>query len=748
MKHIPVKRLLAILCCLALLTGIFSACAKKETEGTPLPIIKYNGFEMILNKIDDSYVVCGYDHKTADIVIPDEYKGKPITRIYTGAFENGTALKSITIGDNVELIDDSFYGCTNLKSVHLGAAVDSLLYFPNTVEQITVSEDHPHYYVEDGCLVEEYEMEDFNEEGELEMRTYVHVQFIGKNGKIPDNTTDLSWAIINKDVESIHIPKGVTSLDNTFTCGLDKLTSLTVDPENPVYYSKNNCIIYKEDQPRLIALCKTSVIPEEITEIDGSDLRETAITELYIPKQITNFHPNMATNNFTSITVDPENPVYYSKNNCMLRKQTVIDRDDQGNPIGEREAVILVLGCKNSVIPPEVTDIGFGAFEGCEELTSIQLPKGLVSIGSSAFTHCKNLTEIVIPDSVNYLGLSAVSDCESLKKVVLPKAVTQISLQFNNCNAIESLTIPEGVTTIELSFDNCTALKELSLPESLLEISNSFARNTALKSIHLPKNLKKINASFSNTVLEEITIDPENTTFTLVNNCLLQYALENYREKDGKIVERYMTTIVCNMKNSSIPEDVEGGYFNITGLKSLHIPKSVQYMHFSCGIGNEGENVLKSITVDPENTTYFAKGNCLLRKDTYIEYEEDENAGYSADLIEIVKEITVLDLGCAKSVIPQEVTHIGEYAFSNVKKLKTITIPEGISTIGCAAFAFSDLEHITIPKGTRIESHAFYECPKLNSVTLLDDSLESPYDLGIEWIEELKMMCFVELTKE
>ena len=103
----------------------------------------------------------------------------------------------------------------------------------------------------------------------------------------------------------------------------------------------------------------------------------------------------------TSITVAGKNKVYYSENNCII----------------ERKSKKLVLGCKNSVIPDSVTEIGYDAFKNCSGLTSIIIPDSVTEIGDYAFYGCTGLTSITIPDSVKEIGGGAFSDCASLREV-------------------------------------------------------------------------------------------------------------------------------------------------------------------------------------------------------------------------------------------------------------------------------------------------------------------------------------------
>lgn len=70
-------------------------------------------------------------------------------------------------------------------------------------------------------------------------------------------------------------------------------------------------------------------------------------------------------------------------------------------------------------------------------------------------------------------------------------------------------------------------------------------------------------------------------------------------------------------------------------------------------------------------------------------------------------------------VIGDGVTIIGEYAFSECTKLKSVKIADTVTTIGKAAFRKSKIENITVPNTvTEIGDEAFYYCTSLKKVTL------------------------------
>lgn len=83
--------------------------------------------------------------------------------------------------------------------------------------------------------------------------------------------------------------------------------------------------------------------------------------------------------------------------------------------------------------------------------------------------------------------------------------------------------------------------------------------------------------------------------------------------------------------------------------------------------------------------------------------------------------------------IPNNITSIGEWAFSNCSSLTSITIPNSVTEIGGDAFYNCiRLTSINIPDGVRsIEEYAFAGCNKLTSITI-PNSVESINDFAFE----------------
>ena len=90
----------------------------------------------------------------------------------------------------------------------------------------------------------------------------------------------------------------------------------------------------------------------------------------------------------------------------------------------------------------------------------------------------------------------------------------------------------------------------------------------------------------------------------------------------------------------------------------------------------------------------------------------------------------LMDEATGTIVIPENVTKIGEGAFSNVSGLRKIVIPSTVKEIAPNAFSNNkDIEEVEINNGVeRIGERAFFYCAKLQKITLPDSII----DIGSE----------------
>ena len=170
-------------------------------------------------------------------------------------------------------------------------------------------------------------------------------------------------------------------------------------------------------------------------------------------------------------------------------------------------------------------------------------------------------------------------------------------------------------------------------------------------------------------------------------------------------------------------------FSNKTNITSVTISKNVSFIGYQAFYGCSG---LNSIVVDDNNKYYDSRYNCnaIIKKSS--------------------KELVV---GCNNTIIPSDITSIGNYAFYNCIGLSSIVIPKSLTKIGSQAFwgctglssiivesenatydsrdncnaiiSTSDnnlilgCENTAIPNTvTSISSFAFYECDGLTGITI------------------------------
>lgn len=146
----------------------------------------------------------------------------------------------------------------------------------------------------------------------------------------------------------------------------------------------------------------------------------------------------------------------------------------------------------NIKIPTSVSYIGFNAFYGNTDITSVTVPSSCNFVGESAFRDCTKLKKVVFEGSVSLskyvfqrcfnletvefkksmlnIDDGAFRHCQSLKKVIINESKGNCSIgaaAFYGCISLESITIPKNCTEINpLAFANCFKLTKITVPSS------------------------------------------------------------------------------------------------------------------------------------------------------------------------------------------------------------------------------------------------------------------------------------------
>ena len=592
-----------------------------------------------------------------------------VTNIGDGAFLQCSNLTSVIIPNSVTSIGvEAFGGCRSLTSVTIPESVTSIGSHAFWSCPIVKSR-----FINNSSLDEEEE-------------NYWEAQIIDQeiDGLYIRNDTVIGC---NRNIISVTIPDGVTTIGHSALYGCSSLTSV--------------------------------VIPNSVTTLEQSAFNEcTSLKSISIPNSVTSIgkYAFYGCSSLTSIKLPNSitkiaNSTFYD---CSSLASMVVPSGV--THIGE-SAFNNCISLSSISIPNTVTDIDGWAFSRCYELSDIQLPKSLKNLGRSAFWGCRSLRSIEIPESVTSIGIYAFVYCSTLSSVNLPNSITSIEEgTFYGCSALTHITIPNGVTSIgNYAFYECYSLKNITLPDNITSIgSSAFYLCEALKSINIPKGVKSIEGwtFYECSSLQSINI-PNGVTHigkSAFNNC------------------RTLTSITLPNTLESIDD---WSFRTCISLKSIIIPSSVTYI---------GESVFESCTFAKDN---FVNQSTLNEVDhdywgaKIIETEEENNGLFIKDNVVVgcrksVKSVSIpnsitaiadsafCDCSLTSITIPTSVKSIGKYAFANCDSLRSITIPYGVKIIETSTFAYCrSLASITLPNSvTNIGVMAFYSCIGLTSITI------------------------------
>ena len=143
-------------------------------------------------------------------------------------------------------------------------------------------------------------------------------------------------------------------------------------------------------------------------------------------------------------------------------------------------------GIERITFPENFMYIGENSFEGCADLTTVNLPAGLREIRENAFADCTSLTTIVMPQGMDpVIGQWVFKNCDSLTDISFHTASTIGQSMYQGCDGLTSLTIPQGVREIGFNaFSGCLNLSYVTVPETVTAIGEqAFAACGRLKAV-------------------------------------------------------------------------------------------------------------------------------------------------------------------------------------------------------------------------------------------------------------------------
>ena len=341
-----------------------------------------------------------------------------------------------------------------------------------------------------------------------------------------------------------------------------------------------------------------------------------------------------------------------------------------------------------------IKNIGDYAFQCNIALKDFTIPETVEAIGKNAFYCDTALTEVYIPDAVTAIPEYTFYGCNKVTKLVISKNATSIGdYAFYNNAELKELIIPEKVTSIgQYAFSKCTTITEVKIPDSVTSIGQYvFAGNTKVTKYSIGSGLKTIPTyAFSgNTSLNSIVV-PDTVTK------IAQFAFNgcsNITEITLPFVGESRTATELKGTFGYIFGYTTGNYTTqgSTGSRS----SEVYYKDTSVSKGYSTKVVSHTIgTSSSVNNTVFVPGACsssiaLGNKSWYTcadygYYSSSSNRTYYGNLRTYVFNIPTT----LTTVNITDATRISDAAFNNCVNITTITLNEGIKSVGAYAFDF------------------------------------------------------------
>ncbi len=414
------KRFLATVLIITLFAGLVPATVSAEADGFEFQVY------------DESVELIGYTGAEEEVTIPSEYNGLPVTEIGQRVFAGNENIKSVVIPDTITIIGyQAFSRCTKLTSVE----------FSNNLKKV-----HAHAFYECPNLKEVNLPKTVLEIDEKAFGYYADMktgdEFIYSGFKINGYTYTAA-------------EEYATQNEITFvSVGVGPLYVYDVDEDAWEYQQRREARIVKYNGKEKVVSVPSNIDGYEITSIGGNSFAYNEnIETVTIPStvygvhnsafqgcsnlQTVNLHTDCEEGSWLSIddrvfmdctkltTVNYNGGLRCSISGNAFDNTAFYNNNFKGDAFYFLGNLLKVKQDVTSFTIKEDTEfISDSAFEGCDKLKEIVIPKNVESVGESAFADCTALTSVVfVPGKYGNIGNGAFLNCTSLKTVVIPENI-------------------------------------------------------------------------------------------------------------------------------------------------------------------------------------------------------------------------------------------------------------------------------------------------------------------------------------
>ena len=353
--------------------------------------------------------------------------------------------------------------------------------------------------------------------------------------------------------------------------------------------------------------------------------------------------------------------------------------------------------------------------------TSLSIPKTVKTIDSNAINQT-NMRTLIIPNTVEYLKRYAIRNNEKLKTLVIGSSVKEIGFPSITGNPVLKSVFSRNPEPVELSEGDMFVIGQDSIP-TLFVPEGSSQKYAATKGWDVFTNIREYSlagidtysgeASAASVVVDGLAYDlnKQEMTATVVTD---SYIGENGSTSlcdpySGSIVVPEEITVdgvtypvtelgeccftMRKIDSITLPSTLKKinyrGLSSVWGLKSITIPASVEEIESSAFTLNYD---LEEMKIEEGNKHFVMEGNMLL----------------SADKTRFLYLLGATDWN--KSIdlkLPATVKTIDDAALNGSAAVTSLTLPEGLESIGVMGLGCISVSSIHIPSSVKSIGESF-----------------------------------------